>query len=143
MDNEDQHYTVNLHKVAEQTDYLAVTRLLANSLIKNPYMRVCDFVGNVSDCDLEILLDIYEEGCKVDLSDDVDSRLEEFIIIAEMLAIAEGLDWSSANDAVKRTNQLSVFLTLESLKRKSLIKLHYENMSFGEDFDDKIIAEKA
>ena len=140
--NQEPRYHVNLHKVVEQTEFLAVTRLLAISIMKNPYMRVCDFVKSLSNDDLQILMDVYEEGLSAEIDEDIDNRLEEFILIAEMLALAEGLDGPTADDTMKRTNQLSVFLTLESLKRKDLIKLHYENMSFGEDFDNKIIAEK-
>jgi len=37
---------------------------------------------------------------------------------------------------------LVMFLTIESLSRKGLVKVHHNNMSFHEDCMDKIIVEK-
>jgi hypothetical protein len=60
-----------------------------------------------------------------------------------MLATAEGLD--SANDLqvfIDRSNQLTGFIIIESLKRKGLVRVYYENMSFGEEHGDKVVVEK-
>lgn len=139
----DQHYHVNLQRVVEQSEFLAVTRLLATHIIQNPYMRISDFIRNLSDSDLIVLLDIFEDMIEAEDNEDCENvHAEEFVLIAEMLALAEGLDGPTVEQSMKRTNQLSMFLTLESLRRKGLVKLHYENMSFGEDFENKIIAEK-
>jgi hypothetical protein len=41
-----------------------------------------------------------------------------------------------------RANQLISFLIIVSLERKGLVKVHYENMSFGDDMGDKIVVER-
>jgi hypothetical protein len=33
-------------------------------------------------------------------------------------------------------------MVIESLKRKGLVKVYYENISFGDDMGEKIIVEK-
>lgn len=132
--DENKPYYVNFKRVAEQSDFLAITKFLAMRLMDNPYIKVSDFLQELSNEDLQTLLEISD--------DEENERLEEVILISEMLAVGEGLDSANAEVSLERTNQFAVFLVLESLKRKGLVKLHYENMSFGEDFKDKVIAEK-
>lgn len=132
--DENKPYYVNFKRVAEQSDFLAITKFLAMRLMDNPYIKVSDFLQQLSNEDLQTLLEISD--------DEENERLEEVILISEMLAVGEGLDSANAEVSMERTNQFAVFLVLESLKRKGLVKLHYENMSFGEDFKDKVIAEK-
>lgn len=132
--DENEKFSVNFAKVVEQKDFLEVTRLLASNMMSVPYITIGDFLQSISDDSLEKLIEI---------SDDPDQeRFEELVLISEMLATGEGLESANMELSTERTNQLCVFLVLESLKRKNLVKLHYHNMSFGEDFKDKIIAEK-
>lgn len=135
MDNFDDDLSsmhINYEKVVE-SDMLAVTRLLAANILKNPYMRVGDFIKNLADGDLEALRDIVE-------GDSDHPRFEELLVISEMLAKAEGLSTDTLDDMTKRTNMLCAMLTLESLFRKGLIELYHDNMSFGDEEGDKMIA---
>ena len=139
MDNnfefdENTPFHVNFAQVLAQKDFMAVTRMLAADIMSNPYMSVGDFMCKLSDEELGTLMEIteYEEH----------ERLDEVLLISEMLAAAEGLEGATVNTSHERINQFCIFLVLESMKRKGLVKLHYENMSFGDDFKDKIIAEK-
>jgi len=134
MDNFDDlsDMTINYEKVIE-SDMLAVTRLLAANVMKNPYMRVGDFIKNLADADLNALFEIVEgEGDH--------PRFEELLVISEILAKAEGLGTDTIDDMTKRTNMLCSLLTLESLFRKGLIELYHENMSFGDEEGNKMIA---
>lgn len=135
MDNFDDDLSsmhINYEKIVE-SDMLAVTRLLAANILKNPYMRVGDFIKNLADGDLEALRDIVE-------GDSDHPRFEELLVISEMLAKAEGLSTDTLDDMTKRTNMLCAMLTLESLFRKGLIELYHDNMSFGDEEGDKMIA---
>jgi hypothetical protein len=70
-------------------------------------------------------------------------RLDDILIISEMLATAEGLDGAADLDVfIDRSNQLTGFIIIESLKRKGLVKVYYENMSFGEELGDKVVVER-
>lgn len=128
------HFNVNFAAVLAQKDFMAVTRMLAADIMSTPYMSVGDFMRKLSDEELQTLLEISE--------DDNHERLDEVLLISEMLAAAEGLEGATIDTSHERVNQFCIFLVLESLARKDLVKLRYENMSFGEDFKDKIIAEK-
>jgi hypothetical protein len=129
-------YIINYDKIISDKKYLSVTKLLAAIMMKNPYITVGDFLKNISDNDLEHLIEI---------SDTIDegNTIEDFILLSGMLAAGEGLEfWADVGVVHKRVNQFLVLLSLESLYRKRMIKLYRENMTFGEDMNDKVVAEK-
>jgi hypothetical protein len=128
-------YTVNLEEVSKQKDLMAVTRLLAMDLQRDGYVVVGDFIKDISDTDLEnIVQDMDREG---------DHQYDDLILISEMLATGEGCDASKTpNDFGDRMNQLMTLLVCESLARKGLVKVRRENMSFHPDMMDKIVVEK-
>lgn len=135
---DDETFNLNLAAIVKEPRFLSTTRLLATTLMDNPYLKVADFFQNLPDEELQLLLDISET-----LSDEEgDPRTEELLLMAEMLALGEGLEGPTMDVSLKRLQQFSIFIALESLQRKGLVKLHYEHMSFGEDYDDKVIAEK-
>lgn len=138
--SEKESMTIRFDKVAEDKSFLPVTRLLAIDIIKNPYLIVGDFMRELSDNDVELLLDIVD--------DHQSPHYEDLILISEMLALAEGLPNEYANEdelvdtSRTRVATLITYLTMESLARKNLIILHRENMSFGDDMGNKVVAEK-
>lgn len=133
MNDFENGYTVNYVEVLKSKDVLSVTKLLATQLMNNPYTSVGDFLQSVPDADLLTLI----------ADDDGEQHYGDHILISEMLATAEGLDSSKDFDEFKdRSSQLMGFLIIESLKRKGLVKVYYENMSFDDSMGDKIIVEK-
>ena len=131
----DDGFTVNYSEVVKCKESLAVTKLLAARIMENPYMRIGEWFKDLSDADLELL---------VDVTDNSDStNFEDLILIVEMLARAEGVAPAPNMDELyDRINRLMVLLVGEQLFRKGLIKMHHDNISFGEDEGDKIIMEK-
>lgn len=133
MNDFEKGYTVNYAEVLKSKDVLSVTKLLATQLMNNPYTSVGDFLQSVPDADLLTLI----------ADDNGEQHYGDHILISEMLATAEGLDSSKDFDEFKdRSSQLMGFLIIESLKRKGLVKVYYENMSFDDSMGDKIIVEK-
>jgi hypothetical protein len=131
-------YSVDHAKVIQSQDCLAVTKLLAVDLMARPYMQVGDFFKKLSDTDLHNLMDVVEAN-----DGEPNERFSDLLLIAEMLAGAEGLGGGESVDMITdRTNQLISFLIIVSLERKGLVKVHYENMSFGDDMGDKIVVER-
>ena len=131
---------IRFDKVAEDKSFLPVTRLLAIDIIKNPYLVVGDFMKDISDQDIELLLDI---------ADDEDNcHFQELLLIPEMLAAAEGIpnEYVDEKEMIATTkSRVAIFityLTIESLARKDLIIIYRENMSFGDDAGDRVVAEK-
>jgi hypothetical protein len=131
------NFGINYQRIVEDTDMLAVTRLLASTLMSNPYYTIGNFLTNLSDSDVDMLISVDTESM------DVDPLVGDIILIAEMLADAEGSSTDRSMDSVQaRASQLIAFIVLESLARKGLVKLYRENMSFGDDMGDKIVVEK-
>jgi len=140
--------SVNYEKLINSRDYLAVTRKLASDLMAKPYMTVEQFINNLSDGDISQLLEMSvddddDDADPLDSIAETERHLEDLLLIAEMLAVAEGLPNSDDYDMVQnRVSQLIAFLAVESLARKGLVKSYPQNMSFGEEMAKKIIAER-
>ena len=131
------NYHVELSKVAGSKDMLAMTRLLAAELMVNPYKTVGEFFTEISDTDLQMLIDIIEtHGTSVHAGD--------LLLMSQMLNSAEGLGtkFDDYDGITKRMNAFGMFAIITSLDRKGLVKVHYENMSFGEDMGSKIVVER-
>ena len=127
-------FSINYGKVLHQETFLPVTRLLAADLMKNQYMPIGDFIKSLNDNSLDQLNEIS--------ADEDHPNFEEMILISEMLAAAEGTNMGGTPEVHQRLNLFITWLVFESLKRKGLVKIYYENISFGEDMGDKIIVEK-
>ena len=142
--DENGEFVVVLPKILEEKDRLGVTRNLAAELIANPYTTVGQFLQSIPDRDLKSLCDILEEQFEHDQKDegDIAENFDDVVLVALMLANAEGLTVEGVEDVERFSNTLSVLLTAEGLKRKGLVKMHYEFISFGDDYADKGIAEK-
>lgn len=137
MEDSENGFVVNCAEVVKSKDCLAVTRLLAADLIAKPYISVGDWLKNVSDSDLKGLV----AGSEFDKTDEV--ILEDLMLIFMMLRQAEGLPPVKEDEDFRMgIGQLVTMLVGESLARKGLIKLHRENLSFGDDMGDKIVMEK-
>ncbi len=144
-----QDFTVNYHNVATNKEFSSVTRLLATDLMSNPYLSVGDFFKNLSDSDLSILSDMADtlfthfsdEESEADTK--TNSNINECVMLTMLLSGAEGLDSIPDIDIIrKRMSQFIMFVSCESLHRKGLVKLHHQNLSFGEDSDNKIVVER-
>ena len=132
-------YSVVLDKVVKDKGLMNVTRLLAAEMMSNPYLTVSDFFSGLNDEDIDILTEVSEN--------DEDERYGDLILLTEMLTTAEGIsideddEEAYVENVTHRLRAFISFLALESLERKGLVRIYRENMSFGEDYMDKRIAE--
>lgn len=135
--NDLSRYHIDLAKVVADKKMLAVTRLLAAELLNAPYKSVGEFFESVSDSDLEVIMDAVE-------SEGEHKHSSEMLLMAQMLYAAEGfgVEFDNIDNVTQRVNQFGVFAVVTSLHRKGLVKVHYNNMSFGEDMKDKVLVEK-
>lgn len=125
-------YSINYTEVIKNKSVLSVTKLLAHQLMENPYITVGEYIKDLPDGDLDTLSECIEA-----------EHYEDIILIAEMLATAEGCDQSPDFESFKdRADQLVGLLTVEQLGRKGLVKVHHENMSFSEDMAKKVLVER-
>ena len=142
--DENGEYTVVLSVIGEDTDRLPITCHLARELMENPYMTIGQFLRNLTNDDLKSMCDIIEQQFEHDRADDgeIAAYYEDVVLVSLMLAQAEGLTVNGVEDVERFSNTLAVLLTAEGLKRKGFVKMHYEHISFGEEYADSIVAEK-
>lgn len=128
-------YSLNYEEIAKSKDVMAMTRLLATDLMRDGYIKVGDFIKDISDADLQtIVQQMDREG---------EHQYDDLILVAEMLATGEGCEPSESTEMFgRRMEQLMTLLVCESLARKGLVKVHHENMSFHDDMKDKFVVEK-
>ena len=125
---------INLDRISREKTFFTMTRILAIDLMNNPYLSIGSFIKGLSDKDIAEFMDTIESNH--------DLAMENMLLITELLAGAEGLPSEDLSQLTERCNTMASYLTIESLARKGLVKVHYENMSFGEEFDKKIIVER-
>ncbi|CAB5221981.1 hypothetical protein UFOVP242_195 [uncultured Caudovirales phage] len=127
-------FEINYENILKTKDVLPMVRLLAADLMKNPYMTLGSYFQTAKDTDLELILEASE--------DEEDERLSDILLMAEMLARAEGVTTEDFDDV---HNHLNIFITLAavaSLDRKDLIDADYDVMSFGEEFAKHVVAKR-
>lgn len=132
------NYNIIYDNVVKAKDLLAITRLTAADLMKCPYMTLGDFFKGLSNSDIQSLQDVVELA----VDEPEHESIGDLVILTEMLTTAEGVIRSDFNDMHKRLNTFCMYVTVVSLARKGLLKVHYENMSFGEDMSKKIVVER-
>jgi len=137
-------FVINIDKVVKSKNMMPTTRMLAMRLQRNPYTTVKDFLENLSDVELDTLIEVSEDGLDESAGSvaEGEDRFSELVLMAEMLAKAEGLHTSSLEDMTSRTNTLITFIACEGLARKGLVEVWRENMSLGEDMGDKMIVRR-
>ena len=127
-------FQVNYDKVFRTNSVLPLARLLAATLMENPYMTVGTYMQKARDSELALIMEISE--------DEEDERMSDLLLMAEMLARAEGVDSPDIETVQGHLQAFISFAAIASLDRKDLIDTHYENMSFGEEFHEHIIAKR-
>ena len=127
----------DMEKIIESDKLLPVTKSVAKMLMRNPYTSLGRFFKKLSNENLEILMEIIDEG-----DSEFNERMEDIVLMTEMLSRAEGVPSQCIEDIHGNVNYFGACVTCVSLARKGLVRVYYDNMSFGTDNGDKIIVEK-
>ena len=132
---EESAFFIKYDNVITNKTLLNSTRLLAVDITNYGYLSISDYLEKLSDKDLATLI-------KASENPDSDA-FGEILLIAEMLATGEGLDNAKTDDEIlTRIKVMVAFLAVESLARRGMVRIFRENMSFGEDYNHKNIAER-
>jgi len=127
----------DMEKIIESDKLLPVTKSVAKMLMRNPYTSLGRFFKKLSNENLEILMEIIDEG-----DSEFNERMEDIVLMTEMLSRAEGVPSQSVEEITENVNYFGACITCVSLARKGLVRVYYDNMSFGADNGDKMIVEK-
>ena len=126
-----------MEKIIDAEGLLPVTKSVAKMLMRNPYTSLGKFFTKLSDENLEVLMEIVEEG-----DSEFNVGIEDIVLMTEMLSRAEGVPSGSIEEITENVNYFGVCVTCVSLARKGLVRVYYDNMSFGKDYGDKVIVER-
>ena len=127
----------DMEKIIGSDKLLPVTRSVAKMLMRNPYTSLGKFFKTISDDNLLALSEIIEEG-----DSEFNERMEDIVLMTEMLSRAEGVPSESIEEITENVNYFGACVTCVSLARKGLVRVYYENMSFGIDNGEKILVER-
>ena len=127
----------DMEKIIESDKLLPVTKSVAKMLMRNPYTSLGRFFKKLSNENLEILMEIIDEG-----DSEFNERMEDIVLMTEMLSRAEGVPSQSVDEITENVNYFGACITCVSLARKGIVRVYYDIMSFGTDNGDKIIVEK-
>ena len=130
---------VNTKAVADCEDLSPVVRQLANNLLKNEYITVGSWLRSLSDSDIEYLSDVVE----IRESDELYNEASEEVVLLTLLLIhAEGIYPETMHELSHHTGAFKMFVAGTSLARQGLAIAYYENMSFGDDVNDRVVFKK-
>jgi len=127
----------NMEQIVNAENLLPITKSIAKMLIRNPYLTLGKFFKKLSDENLQTLLEIIDEG-----DSEFNDGIEDIVLMTEMLSRAEGVPSQSIEDVTENVNYFGACVTCVSLARKGLVRVYYENMSFGTDLGDQVLVEK-
>ena len=124
-------YALNLDTLIDSTSCSSSARILALSLkLSNGYLTVGDLLKKIPDEFLNRMMVITEISDK-----DVIEKIQgEILEIALVFNHAEGGSINES-DVDALANSTSVLLVMESLSRKGLVKLEYQNASLTDRLD--------
>jgi hypothetical protein len=131
-------YAINLSEVAHTGHICPTIRLLAMDLQKNPYARIGDWLRALPETSMSELLELADAVARGD-----QDSMEQIMLLTCMLASAEGTD--DLNDLEKIRTQLGMMvniIAITGLDRKGLVRVHYDNLTLGDDMGDAIIVER-
>jgi len=127
----------HMEKIIKSDKLLPITKSVAKMLMRNPYTSLGKFFKTISDDNLLALAEIIEEG-----DSEFNDGIEDVVLMTEMLSRAEGVPSQCIEDITENVNYFGVCVTCVSLARKGLVRVYYDNMSFGREEGDKILVEK-
>ena len=127
----------DMEKIIGSDKLLPVTRSVAKMLMRNPYTSLGKFFKKLSNENLEVLMEIIDEG-----DSEFNERMEDIVLMTEMLSRAEGVPSESIEEITENVNYFGACVTCVSLARKGLVRVYYENMSFGTDQGEKVLVER-
>jgi hypothetical protein len=135
MDFENSH--PDMEKIIRAEGLLPITKSVAKLLLKNQYLSLGKFFKRISDEHLQELMEIID-----DADNEFNDGMEDIVLMTEMLSRAEGVPSESIEDITENVNYFGACVTCVSLERKGLVRVFYENMSFGKELGEQTLVEK-
>ena len=130
-----EEFTLDLNAIINSHSSWALNKQLATKLSLVPNFSVGSFFQSLEDSDIEFL------SKEVSTTSFDDHAAAELFLMLVLLMTAEGLDISDDEKLNQKFDILLMFISLESLHRKNLVKLSHDVMSFGDDMNNENLVE--
>ena len=127
----------DMEKIIRTEGLLPITKSVAKMLMKHQYLSLGKFFTRISDENLQTLMEIID-----DADNEFNDGMEDVVLMTEMLSRAEGVPSESIEDITENVNYFGACVTCVSLERKGLVRVFYENMSFGKELGEQTLVEK-
>jgi len=135
QDDEMFPFDINYEQILNSDGMLPIVQDCVRAIRKNAYLTPGEFLQSVMNSDLQEALEVAD--------DDEHSNYGDFMLLAEMLARAEGLDAAQNFEEMRHRMSLMIsFVVVESLSRKKMVKVFHDRISFGDDMSKAVIVEK-
>ena len=127
----------DMEKIIKAEGLLPITKSVAKMLMKHQYLSLGKFFKRISDEHLQELMEIID-----DADNEFNDGMEDIVLMTEMLSRAEGVPSESIEDITENVNYFGACVTCVSLARKGLVRVFYDNMSFGKELGEQTLVEK-
>ena len=133
-------YTVNFEQVINHKSQMELVPRTARSIVANHgYLTSGDWAKSLSEDELRELIEAAQD---FDTSGGESPTSTEFVLLAMMLAQAEGLD--TTDDGIPELVSVLVGIAVvEKAGRLGMGTVHHSKLTFGGDMADDIIFSKA
>jgi hypothetical protein len=127
-------FVVNFNKIKDAPNIPAIIKLMAVQILQaGTYVRLGDWIQEVTDYDLECLTNMCEDMAE----DHTCAATGHLALMVMMLMQAEGIDPASNGlELEKHMAFLVGMIASEGLKRGGVVDIDYSNLSFGADAYD-------
>lgn len=129
-------FGVDYQTISTSAKLSSITKSLAKDILNNAYVTPGSWFKSLSDSDVDALMEM------VDIEDEESEEMAELMLLTLMLTSAEGVELSSYEDVSKSIGAMRMLTATVSLARKGLVDVFYENISFGSDAHNLIVAKK-
>ena len=140
-----EHFVIDYTRVRENTpgSMWPTTRAIATRMSDTGMFPLPMFLNSLTDDEVGVLMECFDEYVSPGISPERHEEIgTNLMCMTLMLVQGEGLTVTSTEEADGMCRYLVTIVAYESLKRAGLVKINYENVTFGSDREDATIVEK-
>lgn len=124
---------INFRTVADSDSVPLVIRHLAERILHSGYFKVGEWFKCLDDEELDYVRYV----CNIEPEDEEYFEVSsELVLLTMMLSKAEGVSAGTLEDLSGQTGMTKLFCSCTVLGRKGLVKVNYNNMSYGNECNE-------
>jgi hypothetical protein len=133
----------NIEKILETEVAHPVVKRAARKLMKDQYFMPSEYFLRLTRHDSDVLGEMAQILTDEEISDDKKgNEYNNIIILASILAMAEGVYLEDEDQAYEAVKAAAVMCIANHLHRKGLVACYYDNFTFGPEGLNKVIMER-